>query len=661
MPDFRDIKQAEARKHDARVLAQLIAAGDSGLRPGELAGQTNLPRRTLSRAAARLKAAGLARRDGKRRIWATALAQSQTQTDAPSFLPALQASIACFPAEAQRAFVRLLLSGITARWHLSARYPDGWGGFVLLGPTKTGKTSIAQYACRIFSLDSFASIRPLMQETPGSIFGRRVQTAGKQWRLETSRLLELPFACLDEWDKADEDVRRAAGKLLLGQSVAECEGERVRMRPVVLVCLNRPESAEASLHEAWLRRSVVLDTAMLAPLLADVDEAMRRLFASSLPRLELERLKPQKEALPEEVRRELRRVLRENLNDDGWRLCDIEAISRLALGRIAFCPEAADPLQAAYATALDYLACASTVNQTRSGFGLRLKGWLKDTGLPVSPAEAERESQARRQTAIDAASRNQAERLRFVAEREAKAEEAAGLRRQMGRAINPDGKAIARALAEAAGQIKGCRSGDALEAAGQAALPWLNQARSWLAAREQTKRQHALAVQQARQARKIQQQQRRELLTQWVAVRHALAALMPYASDADLMTGLARLGLVERQRHEPQPEYEWRQVTNAYGLPEIQRVKKPKGFWQWLGDALTGPIYFWVVKSTGERMAEADALRLWASAYRQADENIVQLGGRSRACPIRQRAARQSQSSNLSLPARRQRALPPAR
>ena len=80
----------------------------------------------------------MAKRDGKRRVWATDAGRGEAGAGVPgvSLAPALDAAIGCFPTEALRAFVRLLLAAVIARWHLAGEYDSGWPGFIAIGPTE---------------------------------------------------------------------------------------------------------------------------------------------------------------------------------------------------------------------------------------------------------------------------------------------------------------------------------------------------------------------------------------------------------------------------------------------------------------------------------------------------------------------------------------------
>ncbi|HLB18456.1 MAG TPA: hypothetical protein VK613_04925, partial [Gaiellaceae bacterium] len=479
-----------AAETDQAVLAELAGAGDIGVRPGrELAEHVGLPERTVRGAITRLSARGLAGRDGKRRVWATDAGRSEAGTAAPglSLAPTLDGAVACLPAEALRAFARLQLAAVPARWHLAREYDTGWSGFIALGPTKTGKTSVAALLCRVYGIDELAAIKVAQHQTPGSLFARRARDRQSPtgYRLERSPLLQLSYACVDEWDKASREVQAAAGGLLLGNSAGELEGERLTIRPTVYVTLNTGRAGLGVLHEAHIRRSVVLDTTPLRQLLADIDEDMARLLGGQvpIPRLALERIRPAASALPAELRALLRAELRAGLTDDGWRTTDVEPLARIALGRAAL---TSGPLQqAVLATALDYLTCAATLGHTRPGFAARLAGQLGARGALVpNPAAAEEELERRRKLDTDTQRKAGAARLAFQADRERKAAIALAARDAMGRTRDVERQAIARALTTVVGDLRTSRSAPALEAAWQAATPYLEQARNWTQARQ---------------------------------------------------------------------------------------------------------------------------------------------------------------------------------
>ncbi len=393
----------QAAENDTAVLTALAAAGDTGIRPGgELAGAVGLPETTVRGVVARLVAHGLARRDGKRRVWATDAGRSEAGAGTPglSLAPTLDAAITCLPAEALRAFVRLQVAAIPVRWHFAREIADGWPSFISVGPTSTGKTAIARLVCRIYGLEELVAIKAAFRQTPGSLVGRRERDARSAtgWRVEPSPVLALPYLALDEWDKAARDVQAAAGGLLMGDTADELERERFEIRPTVYTTLNAGREGLSALHDAHVRRAVVLNTEPLRPLLRDLDEDIARLFGGGvlIPRLRLEQIRPSRASLPPELRGMLRSELRAGLTEEGWRLADVETLSRLALGRSAI---TGGPLElAALATAADYLTCSSTLGHAQDGFAARLASRLGAHGamLPdLTTAEEERHAHER--------------------------------------------------------------------------------------------------------------------------------------------------------------------------------------------------------------------------------------------------------------------------
>jgi hypothetical protein len=449
-------------------------------------------------------------------------------------------------------------------------------------------------------------VRLAPDETPGSLFGRRVQTGPTDWRFVPAPTLALPLLCLDEWDKASEEVRRTAGKLLLGQAAVELEGERIAVRPAVCVCLNSGPAGLGVLHEAYRRRAVVLNTAPLRPALADIDEAMRRLFELPLPRLDLQRLRPAP-GLPADARRALREALRGGLTDEGWELCDVEAVARLALGRQPLAPgEEAHAL--ALATAWDYLLCADTVGQARAG----LAAALPAGGLGLfGPDRARVVAECQQRQGREAAGRQAAEeeRLRFVAERERRAAVLTAARAALGRPADPEGRASGRALTEAAAHLRAARGSAALEATWAAAQPFLAQAEREIAAARQQREQAARAGEARQQALAARRQERRG----WEERRAALGLLLR-AEPRVMLQGLARLGYVS-----------W--VEPPRPLPLGADAPAGARLANWMGRVLPGGHY---ETAGGWRVWAESAPAVLDAAYRAADAQVVRLGGRTR-------------------------------
>jgi hypothetical protein len=432
--DFAAAKRKEARENNCRVLAVLVRAGEAGLLPGvELAELAGIPPRTATRALGRLIGLGLARRNGLKRAWATTAGYAEfgAGTPALSLLPALRPALEYLPAEVLRAFTRLQLAAVPARWHLADTYASGWGGFVAAGLTKTCKTSIAKLVCRVYGLDELQAIRSLPHETPGSVLGRRIRDRASQsgYRLQVAPQLELSYVCLDELERAKPGVKAAAGALLLGTTRAELEGEVCTIRPLIYITLNK-RSELLQLDDAYVRRSVVIDTTPLRELLVDADLHMVQLFDGSgrIPHLPLDRIKPPLPALPPDLWRLLRDELRHGLTEDGWALSDTESLARIALGWAAL-TNSDDLEQAVLVVAFDALCCASTLGHAVAGYADRLASRLGAGALTPDPDAAEDQ---RRQLVTRRLSRE----LQRATERDRLVEERGRLERMLDEAID---------------------------------------------------------------------------------------------------------------------------------------------------------------------------------------------------------------------------------
>ena len=199
--------------------------------------------------------------------------------------------------------------------------------------------------------------------------------------------------------------------------------ERERLADVVdrLVGLAHACSAGVAglrvLHAAHVRRSVVIDTTPLNPLLDDLDRAVRRIKNGQVvvPKLNLDQVRPPAPALPDDLWELLRTKLREGLNDDGWGLTDVEPLARIALGRAALADGPLD--QAVLTTVHDYLACADTLGHARDGYPARLAPQFGDGALRPDPDAAQRQREQLYARRFEREIERAVERNRLVAER----------------------------------------------------------------------------------------------------------------------------------------------------------------------------------------------------------------------------------------------------
>jgi hypothetical protein len=637
-------RSALGRQNDQRVLEVLVAAGDLGLQSGQVAAASGLAARTCRAAVDRLLGRLLATREGQRgRLRATMAGRSEAGAGAPGvdLMPQLEEAIDCFPTQAHRAFLRLLLSGIVARHHLAGFYHDGWGGFIALGPTNTGKTSMAKLPCGVFGWPPVGTVRMLPDETAGSVFARRVQGADG-WSVVIPPVLGEAYVCFDEWDKADPDVRKQAGQLLMGYVATELEGQRIEIRPTVMVCLNTGPEGLRVMPQAYVRRAVVLDTGPLEGMLGDIDQAMRKLFRSHIPRLQLALLRPPADELADADRAALRTGLRAGLTADGWRLCDVEVLSRLTLGRAALTGDQ-DLRRAALATAVDYLATAATVGHTRPGWAAPLMAQLGGRG-PLAPdaGAAEEELDRRHRAQAQKESRERQQMLEFAADREQRAQLLLNAKAALGRVRDPEARGVAAALARATKNVRGARSRVSLDEAWSQATTWLDQATRIRRAREEAKAsvvQRRRAEQQSRQAQRAasraekrqQAEHRRQERPKWVIWRKRLAALIPVESSVELMDRLKDLRLVE-----------W-----------IPPAASPAGanLWGKVRHTLTTTGHY-VHVHTGRQVDSSEAANIWLQEWAGADRQVVALGGKP-ATPPRYREKQVRTPRSLAYPAAR--------
>ena len=359
---------------DTNIL-HLLATGERGSAP--IADALGESRRTVQDHLAGLRDGGLVKHE-QRGEWLLSGAGKRSALAATVPEPTGSiASLDTLPAE-HRAMLRLIEDAVIARRALREVYPSNWPAFILLGPTKSGKTLLGSLAARRFGLDPIAACRLLMRETPGSLLGRRVQTGPATLEIVPSPLLSLPLVMFDEFDKASAELRRAVFAYLDGVSRYQSEDGELDIQATAIVTLNA-ERDLGLLPDAYLRRSVVLDTAPLALVVRDLDLVAAALARVVLPVVSPD-LTPPAADLSADARRGLRTLLQNCLTERGWQLVDVEAVSRLVLGRSATLPT--DLVAAVVSTAADYLL----VTATRAG--LVVDDWPLVFEQTVGPAAA---------------------------------------------------------------------------------------------------------------------------------------------------------------------------------------------------------------------------------------------------------------------------------
>lgn len=344
-PNFlqpRKLGRRAAREIAAKESAILEVLSEGPLGSGPLAERTGEPRRTIQRRLGKLKRRGLVLEEprGTFRLTATGQGRVLVAKLPKARAPVADPSVLELLPDAHRAFLRLLVDAIVARRALFSLCRSRWPGFVLLGPSKSGKTLLAELVCRRFGLEPTMHIRVLARETRGSIWGRRITEEGGAWRFERAVLLARPFATFDEYDKAPAEVQRAAQAYRQGDSQFVVEDERAWVHATPLVILNNDRGTDV-LPDAYLRRSVVLDTTAPGDSTTDIDEVARTLGAATLPRV-AETIAPPERALPEDSRRLLRDVLKRALTKRGWVRAAPRALAPDDAARVAACHGRAD-------------------------------------------------------------------------------------------------------------------------------------------------------------------------------------------------------------------------------------------------------------------------------------------------------------------------------
>jgi len=409
-------------EHRQQVLKQLAAAGDASVSVPDLAFAVGVAPSSAREIVRDLMGQGLVVRVGGARspVRITSEGRHRLAGDGPE-AARLGPLLRMLPCEAYRAMLRLMLAAVIARHHLRRRLPDApWPSFVAVGGTGDGKTMLARTVCRLLGLSGASHIPVVSRLARGELVGRREQQAGREgWRVHRPALFAAPFVCLDEWDKAELDVQRAAMTLMQGDALVKLEGELVDVAPVLYATGNLSyQQLCVQMGEAYVGRAVVLDSRGLAGLLDNVDLAARDLLAPyALPRLRLDELVPPAEALPAIWFGWLRDALKGEpvpgcrlLTDRGRRLVRVEALALLPLGLAALYPVDTDPeSRLAMATGqvlLDYLTVASTVDghvaEEWTGLCSPVREWLRElgaapiVGLPeLASAAAERVRQAK--------------------------------------------------------------------------------------------------------------------------------------------------------------------------------------------------------------------------------------------------------------------------
>lgn len=297
-----------------------------------------------------------------------AFVEQLSVTVTPRVHKSLDQIISLLPTLPHQAFFRLLLSGVVAKKHLLAHFDSSYPAFFACGRTATFKTSLATLVCKVFGLDSVTYIYLITLALPKELGIRRVREKGKQgFDISTSPYLEQPFICFDELDKASTELRKVALAYADGRREFLGEGQAVTNHVCAMMTLNK-ELDKLPIPDAYLRRSIVLDTDPLAPELTDVDLIAKQIFESRIPRIDLESCMVRVTTLSGEEYALLRDLLKRAVKPEAWGVkMDTQPVVILTLGRLIL-TGSSDVKEAIYSTVYDRLWCLETIGGTVEGW-----------------------------------------------------------------------------------------------------------------------------------------------------------------------------------------------------------------------------------------------------------------------------------------------------
>jgi predicted transcriptional regulator len=293
---------------------------------------------------------------------------------APDFNdPGLKKLINMLPSELHRAFFRLVICGVIAKYLLFELYDDGYPGFIIGGRTKGFKTALAKVVCRVFGLSPDKNIYPLYVATPGEFGVRRFRSKGaKGFDISESPYFNESFMVFDEFDKvSDKNIKQNVLFFLDGRSKFNVEEKTVQNHACCMVTLNTNLQKESldrfGIPEPYIRRCVVADTEYVETELRSVDLVAKEIFElKDFPRISLKRLQLKRAKLTDGEFNTLRNLLLACVKDEFQRLVDTRPLVILALGRSALL--AGDLQESIYQTLWDRLICLESL-------GVCVTGW----------------------------------------------------------------------------------------------------------------------------------------------------------------------------------------------------------------------------------------------------------------------------------------------
>ena len=283
--------------------------------------------------------------------------------------PGLKKLIDMLPSTLHRAFFRLAICGVIAKYLLFQIYDDGYPGFIMGGRTRGFKTALGNVLCRVFGLRPEKNIYPLYLATPGEFGVRRLRSKAKRgFDFSESPYFNESFMVFDEFDKVgDKDIKRNVLFFLDGRAQFAVEGKSIQNHACTMVTLNtnlRKEGLERfGIPEPYIRRCVVADTEYVEAELQNVDLVAKDIFElKDFPRINLKRLQINRTKLNDGEFNSLRNLLMACTQDEFKRLVDTRPLEILALGRSALL--GGDVRESIYQTLWDRLICLESLGGT---------------------------------------------------------------------------------------------------------------------------------------------------------------------------------------------------------------------------------------------------------------------------------------------------------
>lgn len=259
-------------------------------------------------------------------------------------------------------YVRLVIDAVIARYHLADIRNEPWPGFMAIGGSGTGKTTMHRLLCRLFGFDPVPITVNLTQaHTRGQLKGKVIPGQG----FTPSPYMLAPYLAFEEVDK-DPSLISLVDPYFLGEIRQSSGGISYRILPVPALYANPPDKGDrySLMHPAWRRRSVFLDTQYMSRKdkgsiedFADwldnpdsIPEALLRLEAFSVP----ERLPEQAKAVLQSVKELLSPDFR-----DRDLYCGLGPLELMTLGQQAL--TGMSPEISAWHVGLFYLAVTATI------------------------------------------------------------------------------------------------------------------------------------------------------------------------------------------------------------------------------------------------------------------------------------------------------------